>query len=111
LKIDDVIDGDFCEWNDYEQLERVISNYHQKIKYNQNVFQTTNDYSTNSPGFYYKSHNPMTIRVFSDYVETGDVNFVEQVPQLVFLLIVLTKNSDGEIYILTDLLMNLGTRG
>ena len=84
LKIDDVIDGDFCEWNDYAQLERVISNYHQKIKYNQNVFQTTNDYSTNSPGFYYKAHNPMTIRVFSDYVETGDVNFVEQVPQWSF---------------------------
>ena len=84
LKIDDVIDGDFCEWNDYEQLERVISNYHQKIKYNQNVFQTTNDYSTNSPGFYYKAHNSMTIRVFSDYVETGDVSFVDQVPQWSF---------------------------
>jgi hypothetical protein len=26
----------------------------------------------------------MTIRVFSDYVETGDVNFVEQVPQWSF---------------------------
>ena len=84
LKADDVIDGDFCEWNDYEQAERVVSNYYQKIKYNQNVFQTTNNYSTNSPGFYYKSHNPMTIRVFSDYVETGDVAFVEQVPSWSF---------------------------
>ena len=84
LKVDDVIDGDFCEWNDYEQVERVVSNYYQKIKYNQNVFQTTNNYSTNSPGFYYKSHNPMTIRVFSDYVETGDVAFVEQVPSWSF---------------------------
>ena len=84
LKADDVIDGDFCEWNDYEQVERVVSNYYQKIKYNQNVFQTTNNYSTNSPGFYYKSHNPMTIRVFSDYVETGDVAFVEQVPSWSF---------------------------
>ena len=84
LKADDVIDGDFCEWNDYEQAERVVSNYYQKIKYNQNVFQTTNNYSTNSPGYYYKSHNPMTIRVFSDYVETGDVAFVEQVPSWSF---------------------------
>ncbi len=84
LKVDDVIDGDFCEWNDYEQLERVVSNYYQKIKYNQNIFQTTNNYSTNTPGFYYKSHNPMTIRVFSDYVETGDVSFVEQVPSWSF---------------------------
>ena len=84
LKADDVIDGDFCEWNDYEQAERVASHYYQKIKYNQNVFQTTNNYSTNTPGFYYKSHNPMTIRVFSDYVETGDVEFVEQVPSWSF---------------------------
>jgi hypothetical protein len=84
LKADDVIDGDFCEWNDYEQVERVASHYYQKIKYNQNVFQTTNNYSTNTPGFYYKSHNPMTIRVFSDYVETGDVEFVEQVPSWSF---------------------------
>ncbi len=84
LKVDDVIDGDFCEWNDYEQVERVVSNYYQKIKYNQNIFQTTNNYSTNTPGFYYKSHNPMTIRVFSDYVETGDVSFVEQVPSWSF---------------------------
>jgi hypothetical protein len=84
LNVDDVIDGDFCEWNDYEQLERVVSNYYQKIKYNQNIFQTTNNYSTNTPGFYYKSHNPMTIRVFSDYVETGDVSFVEQVPSWSF---------------------------
>jgi len=84
LKADDVIDGDFCEWNDYEQVERVASHYYQKIKYNQNIFQTTNNYSTNTPGFYYKSHNPMTIRVFSDYVETGDVEFVEQVPSWSF---------------------------
>jgi len=84
LKSGDVIDGDFCEWNDYEQLERVVSPYIQKIKYNQNVFQTTNDYNTNTPGFYYKSHNPMTIRVFSDYVETGDVGLVENIPSWCF---------------------------
>ena len=24
LKIGDTIDGDFCEWNDYEQIERVV---------------------------------------------------------------------------------------
>jgi hypothetical protein len=84
LKSDDVIDGDFCEWNDYEQVERVISSYIQKIKYNQNVFQTTNDYSTNSPGFYYKPHSSMTIRVFSDYVETGQVGLVDNIPSWSF---------------------------
>jgi len=34
----DTIDGDFCEWNDYEQLERVVSPYYHKIKYNQSIF-------------------------------------------------------------------------
>jgi len=84
LKIGDTLDGDFCEWNDYEQLERVISPYYQKLKYNQDIFQTSNTYTTNSPGFYYKPHNSMTIRVFSDYVETGDVQFVDQVPSYSF---------------------------
>ena len=80
LKKDDIIDGDFCEWNDYEQTERVVSNYYQKIKYNQNVFQTTSTTDQNSPGFYYAPHNKMTLRVFSDYIETGDIKFIDQVP-------------------------------
>ena len=71
LKKDDLIDGDFCEWNDYEQDERVISPYYHKIKYNQRIFQTTRETDQNSPGFYYTPHNKMTLRVFSDYIETG----------------------------------------
>jgi hypothetical protein len=80
LKKDDIMDGDFCEWNDYEQMERVVSPYYQKIKYNQNVFQTTTTTDQNSPGFYYAPHNKMTLRVFSDYIETGDIQFIDQVP-------------------------------
>ena len=76
----DSVDGDFCEWNDYGQIERVISNYYQKINYNQNVFQTTSDYSTNTEGYYYKPHTSMEIRVFSDYIETGDIKSVANVP-------------------------------
>ena len=76
----DTIDGDFCEWNDYEQLERVISPYYHKLKYNQDVFQTTQTPTTNAPGFYYKPHTSMTIRVFSDYVETGNIENVEGIP-------------------------------
>jgi len=81
---DDVMDGDFCEWNDYEQIERVISPYYHKINYNQTVFQTSNDPTTNSLGYYYEPHNKMTLKVFSDYVETGDVNFIDQVPNYAF---------------------------
>jgi len=84
LKSGDLIDGDFCEWNDYEQVERVISPYFQKLNYNQDIFQTTDVYSTNTPGFYYEPHHSMTIRVFSDYIETGDVGFVDQVPSYSF---------------------------
>jgi hypothetical protein len=80
----DVMDGDFCEWNDYEQIERVISPYYHKINYNQTVFQTSNDPTTNSLGYYYEPHNKMTLKVFSDYVETGDVNFIDQVPNYAF---------------------------
>jgi len=76
----DTIDGDFCEWNDYQQIERVISPYYHKLKYNEDVFQTTNTSSTNAPGYYYEPHHSMPIRVFSSYIETGDLQFVDQVP-------------------------------
>lgn len=84
LKKDDILDGDFCEWNDYEQSERVVSSYYHKLKYNQTVFQTTNNFSTNAPGYYYKPHNPMTLRVFSDYVETAELGLIDNVPNYAF---------------------------
>jgi hypothetical protein len=87
----DTIDGDFCEWNDYEQLERVVSPYYHKLKYNQDVFQTTQTPTTNAPGFYYEPHTPMTIRVFSDYVETGDLQFIDGIPSYAYF-----SNSDQE---------------
>jgi len=76
----DTIDGDFCEWNDYEQKERVISPYYHKLKYNQDVFSTTSTPTSNAPGYYYQPHTSMTIRVFSDYLETGDVENIEGIP-------------------------------
>ena len=76
----DTMDGDFCEWNDYDQTERVVAPYYQKIKYNQDVFQITSTGDTNAPGFYYEPHTSMTVRVFSDYIETGDIQFVDNVP-------------------------------
>jgi hypothetical protein len=87
----DTIDGDFCEWNDYEQLERVVSPYYHKLKYNQNVFQTTESSDTNAPGFYYEPHAPMKIRVFSDYVETGELQFIDGIPSYAYF-----SNSDQE---------------
>lgn len=77
LKRDDIIDGDFCEWNDYEQLERVISPYYQKIIFNKNNFSTL----PQNYGYYYSPHNVMNVRVFSDYVETANVGQVDNVPE------------------------------
>ena len=95
----DTIDGDFCEWNDYEQVERVVSPYYQKLKYNQDVFQTSkltsttfpNTLDTNAPGFYYRPHQSMTLRVFSDYVETGDVQNIAGIPSWAYY-----SNSDQQ---------------
>ena len=84
LQKDDVMDGDFCEWNDYEQIERVVSPYYHKMKFNQAVFATTATPSTNSPGYYYKPHNSMTLRVFSDYIETAGVGLLDQAPSWSF---------------------------
>ena len=84
LKKDDVMDGDFCEWNDYEQMERVVSPYYHKIKFNQTVFSTTTVPTNNAPGYYYKPHNPMTLRVFSDYIETAGIEFLDQAPSWSF---------------------------
>jgi len=84
LNIGDTIDGDFCEWNDYEQSERVVSSFYNKIKYNQDVFNTETTPTNNSEGFYYKSHNPMQLRVYSNFIESGDVNSVDLVPFYAF---------------------------
>jgi hypothetical protein len=87
----DTMDGDFCEWNDYYQTERVVSPYYHKLKYNQDIFQTTPTPDTNAPGFYYEPHTSMTIRVFSDYIETGDVESVDMVPSYAYF-----SNSDQQ---------------
>jgi hypothetical protein len=84
LKVGDIVDGDFCEWNNYEQIERVISPYYHKIKYNQKVFTTSTQNDPNSYGYYYKPHQQMTIRAFSDYIETGNANEVANVPSYAY---------------------------
>ena len=67
----DVIDGDMCEWNNYDQKERVISNLYHKLKFNPFVFSIGGNPS-NPLGYYYQPHHSLTIRVFSDYIEDGD---------------------------------------
>jgi hypothetical protein len=83
LKSGNTIDGSFCEWNDYEQKERVISEIYHKLTYNPNVFNviSSNGLLQDNPlGFYYKPHYSIKIRDFSDYVERGTPKEVVGVP-------------------------------
>jgi hypothetical protein len=79
LKSEDLIDGDHCEWNDYEQTERVISEYYHKFEFNQNNFSIGIN-----KGYYYKPHNKFTLRVFSDYLEEGILGQIANVPDYAY---------------------------
>jgi len=76
LKKGDLIDGDYCEWNDYEQKERVVSNLFHKFTFNTTVFdiRTKPGPFTNLEGYYYQPNHSMTIRVYSDYIEDAEMN-------------------------------------
>lgn len=83
LSVGDVIDGDFCEWNNSEYQERVISPIYHKITYNENVFDiniTGESEEQNPLGYYYQVHHPITIRAFSSYVEEGTPDKVSEIP-------------------------------
>jgi hypothetical protein len=81
LKENDVLDGGFYEWNDYEQIERLISDINHKFTFNPFVFNISDtDDNANQMGYYYKPHNKMKIRAFSSYIETGSVNNIADVP-------------------------------
>lgn len=76
----DVFDGDFCEWNNYTMIERVISNMYHKITYNQQIFNTQPSQTTNYYGFYYQPFHPTTIKVFSSYIEDAVATNASNVP-------------------------------
>jgi|LauGreDrversion4_2_1035121.scaffolds.fasta_scaffold10792_1 hypothetical protein len=92
LKEGDTLDGDYCEWNNFEQTERVISNLYHKITYNAKVFNIGRPISstgyrmslTNPFGYYYQPHNSLTIRQFSDYIEEGNKKNVVDVPNYAY---------------------------
>lgn len=83
LKSGDTLDGDFCEFNEYEGTERKISEIYHKIAYNEDLFKIDTDYS-NPNGFYYKPHYPITLRVYSDYQEEGSVLDSADIPDYAF---------------------------
>lgn len=83
LKKGDEIMGSVCEYNDYENKEVELSEISHKISYNQQQFFTnTNE---NLPfGYTYHPHYRVPLRVYSDYVETGDKDKVDLIPDYSF---------------------------
>lgn len=76
----DTMYGDWCEWNNITQEERVISRYMNKLTYYTKGFDVSGSPTSNPNGYYYQVHYPIRLKVFSDYVETAEENFVEGVP-------------------------------
>jgi len=74
-----VIKGDICEWNDYEQKESVLSPLYHKYSFNPSIFEN-NSTLTNPSGYAYKPHYQIPIRAFSDYIENGNKNEIDNVP-------------------------------
>lgn len=72
LNVGDVIDGDFCEWNDFEQTERTVSKLYHKFTFNSGIFPSVfnpKPVQGNNFGYYYQPHFKSTLRVYSDYLE------------------------------------------
>jgi hypothetical protein len=86
LKVGDVLDGEICEWNNFEQRERVVTDIYHKIRFNPYVFSINNNtiLNQNSKGYYYKPHYSLPIRVFSDYIEEGNFNNIVGVPNYAY---------------------------
>lgn len=80
LKSGDTLNGDYCEFNQIEQKERVISNIYHKLWFNPLLFNINKTVTTNPSGYYYNPHHSIKLRVYSDYIEEGDIKDVDGVP-------------------------------
>jgi hypothetical protein len=79
LNVGEILKGDFCEYNYTEQKEYVLSRMSHKYSFNDTYF--LNNSTSNLPsGYLYNPHNPIQIRTFSDYIEFGSKNYVDNIP-------------------------------
>ena len=85
LKRGDIIDGDVCEWNNYDQKERVVSTLFHKINFNTNWFSLMNmGPKTNQFGYYYQPHQTLTLKTYSTYIEEGFTNDIVNMPDYAY---------------------------
>jgi hypothetical protein len=69
LKTGSVIKGDFCEFNDMEQKEYVISKLYHKYSFNPILFLDNSPFNLPA-GYCYIPHHSIPIRQYSDYIES-----------------------------------------
>jgi len=75
----DIIKGDFCEYNDIEQEEYILSKMYHKYSFNDLYFSNSSSSSLPS-GYLYSPHNPIKLRSFSDYIENGTKDLIDNIP-------------------------------
>jgi len=81
--LDDIIHGDFCEFNDFTQEERVVSEYYHKFSFNSDNFSIGGP--VNNPlGYYYKPHYKFQIKVYSPYIEESDGAVIANLPNYAY---------------------------
>lgn len=79
LPIGSDLKGDFCEYNDFEQKEYVLSPLIHKYSFNPSLLWDSSPVTYPS-GYCYKPHHEIVIRVFSDDLETGKKDEVDNIP-------------------------------
>jgi hypothetical protein len=84
LSVGDVIKGDFCEWNDFIQEERVLSKMYHKYSYNSQWFQIKDGSNPITSGYLYQPHYSIQVRDFSSYVEDARPGQVDNIPDYAF---------------------------
>ena len=110
LNVGDTIKGDFCEYNDTEQTEYVLSPIYHKYSYNPDIFNVSQPVPVGTqgfaigifnyvntilypPGYLYKPHYSIPIRVFSDYIENANLEDIDSAPFYSFY-----SNNDTKFY-------------
>lgn len=83
LKTGDIIQGDFCEYNQYEQQEYTVSELYHKFFFNPLLFEVEpppTKYPYQRKGYYYKPHFKLPLRSYSTYLEEGSIGEINDSP-------------------------------
>lgn len=84
LNVGDEIKGDFCEWNDFDMEETLLSHMYHKYSYNSQWFQTKDGSNSLPSGYLYQPHYSIQVRAFSSYVEDARPGEVDNIPDYAF---------------------------